>query len=98
MAQLSAEQERVRAVLIDSARRRTLQPINMTPEVRLGVGEVESYPVGGEQLRDRFAGQALAGLLANPTDPGDYSIETLAARMADLSYLYADAMIARRQG
>jgi hypothetical protein len=42
--------------------------------------------------RDRFAGQAIAGLAANGTR--DYGIAAIAAR----AYQYADAVIAERKG
>lgn len=45
----------------------------------------------GMSLRDYFAGQALAGMLANPELPTD------AEYIAKWSYLNADAMLAERQ-
>jgi hypothetical protein len=44
----------------------------------------------GMTLRDWFAGQALAGLTADPDMPG-------AARCAALAYAYADAMLRARE-
>lgn len=46
----------------------------------------------GMTLRDYFAGLALQGLLAYPSDSGSMKIED----WVDLSYKYADAMIKRR--
>lgn len=48
-------------------------------------------------LRDWFAGQALAGFLAHPTEPELYS-EAAEARkeIANACYLIADGMIAER--
>ena len=45
----------------------------------------------GMSLRDYFAGQALAGMLANPELPTD------AEYIAKWSYLNADAILAERQ-
>jgi hypothetical protein len=49
-------------------------------------------------LRDHFAGQALAGLLAAPDLDLNFSTkkETVAQFLACLSYAYADAMLAER--
>ncbi len=50
-------------------------------------------------LRDYFAAQALQGLLATDAVNGPCGHETLAgyaARTAENSYLYADAMLAER--
>jgi len=44
----------------------------------------------GMTLRDWFAGQALAGLMARPGDPGRY------AECATVMYMIADAMLAER--
>jgi hypothetical protein len=46
--------------------------------------------VSGMTLRDWFAGQALAGLTADPDMPD-------AARCAALAYAYADAMLRARE-
>ena len=50
-------------------------------------------------LRDYFAGQVLAGLLAySPADPREhnYSEHFSQAEVAKMAYSYADAMIAHR--
>ncbi len=47
--------------------------------------------MNGMSLRDWFAGQALAGMLANPQCCGEH------AGFAKESYLYADAMLAARK-
>ncbi len=44
----------------------------------------------GMTLRDWFAGQALAGMMACPTISGDYLL------LAEHSYAAADAMLAER--
>ena len=44
----------------------------------------------GMTLRDYFAGQALAGMLANPNRSGLFS------NYVDLSFIYADAMLKER--
>lgn len=51
----------------------------------------ETWGSKGMSLRDYFAGQALAGMLANPELPTD------AEYIAKWSYLNADAMLAERQ-
>ncbi len=50
-------------------------------------------------LRDRFAGQALQGLLAYP-DSGvpSQTVDAHVSHFAALSYKYADAMLAARIG
>lgn len=61
-------------------------PANMLPNV--------TYK--GMSLRDYFAGQALAGIVANP-DPVEADDFMEAARvLAESSYQYADAMLAAR--
>lgn len=52
-------------------------------------------PMGGMSLRDYFAGQALAGMLAKGTD-GQFSKPEGVARAALWSYEYADAMLKER--
>lgn len=47
---------------------------------------------GGMTLRDYFAGQALAGMLANSSARGAW------ATYAEHSYAQADAMISAREG
>ena len=51
-----------------------------------------------ETLRDSFAAAALTGLLAWPGDEagGNQQTNNTPEGVADLSYLYADAMMARR--
>ena len=58
-------------------------------------GDVYEGVDGGMTLRDWFAGQALAGLLANPSreEAGTRPAE---AHYAAASYLIADAMLAER--
>ena len=51
----------------------------------------------GMSLRDWFAGQALAGLLASPIDGPSWNMEDHAAHFARVSYAYADAMLAHRE-
>ena len=48
----------------------------------------------GMTLRDYFASQALTGILAFPTRPGDPNVHGQVARAA---YEYADAMLAARR-
>lgn len=49
-------------------------------------------PEGGMTLRDYFAGQALAGWCANS------SVSLLEEEMATSAYVFADAMLAARNG
>jgi len=56
----------------------------------------------GMSLRDWFAGQALAGRLANSTllenlDQSGYPAEKLPAKMAEHAYMFADAMLEARK-
>lgn len=60
----------------------------------------------GMSLRDYFAGQALAGLLANPkryeyiaskVESGELTQEAASAKNAHKAYRVADAMIAERE-
>ena len=53
-----------------------------------------AYP--GMSLRDYFAGQALAGWIANPEEVSPNKCETIPEMGARISYLYADAMLAER--
>lgn len=58
------------------------------------LGEIPAgypFPETGMSLRDWFAGQALAGLAANPQNYGDYD------EFAKRSYLCADAMLKARE-
>ncbi|WP_230039980.1 hypothetical protein [Pseudosulfitobacter pseudonitzschiae] len=50
----------------------------------------------GMTLRDYFAGQALAHIIGNLEDWPDDKSEITAD--ADVSYMYADAMLAARKG
>lgn len=50
---------------------------------------------GGMSLRDWFAGQALAGIMANPKSWLD---DDKVLRAGDAAYRYADAMLAAREG
>ena len=60
------------------------------PTVFIEVEWGSSY--GGMTLRDYFAGQALAGMLANSSARGAW------ATYAEHSYAQADAMISAREG
>lgn len=53
---------------------------------------------GGMTLRDYFAGQALAGLLADPNEVPESDEDPLAFQrvIAGVSYDFADAMLAER--
>ena len=53
--------------------------------------KVELCPQGGMTLRDYFAGQALAGALADPT------CDISPVELAKIAYREADAMIAERE-
>lgn len=53
-------------------------------------------PAGGMTLRDWFAGQALAGLLASPMDGPAGTLEQHGEHFARASFVYADAMLAAR--
>lgn len=50
------------------------------------------YPINGMTLRDYFAGQALAGFMANTRRP-----TTIAPDDAEWCYRIADAMLAERE-
>ena len=65
------------------------------PAEATGVVMVEEHPVGlpGMTLRDWFAGQALAGLLAHSDNDETEATSDTASRWA---YEYADAMLAER--
>ena len=52
-------------------------------------------PQDPKELRDYFAGQAIAGVLANP-DPNLHVASMSAADFADMAYEVADAMLLRR--
>lgn len=49
-------------------------------------------PAEGMTLRDWFAGQALAGIMATETDDTEYSFIVVSHR----AYAFADAMLAAR--
>jgi hypothetical protein len=55
-------------------------------------------PKQGMSLRDWFAGQALAGLLADPNEgpQDDETLEDAISRIAEGAYSYADAMLEAR--
>ena len=55
-------------------------------------GSEASYSQEGMSLRDWFAGQALAGLMAHPT------AEFTAKGGAAIAYEFADAMLRAREG
>ena len=60
----------------------------------------EPRPTPGMSLRDHFAGQILAGCMANPSD-GYLKFSNRQEDLVDLAGLYyrmADAMIAARKG
>lgn len=61
-----------------------------TSEIRAPNGMVISPGSDGMSLRDWFAGQALAGLLANKYDVPDSA--------AFQAYRFADALLAARKG
>lgn len=60
-------------------------------------GHLAYVPVGGMSLRDYFAGQALAGMLAKATE-GTFSNAKGVALAAAYAYEYADAMLKAREG
>ena len=61
------------------------------PRTPFDVNDYTGDGSSGMSLRDWFAGQALAGLLANP------KLVTDAKYIAKWSYFNADAMLAERQ-
>lgn len=68
-------------------------------EERAGVQYGTPHP--GMSLRDWFAGQALAGILAFPHEDHPVTgggMSAVAAHYADIAYAYADAMIAAQKG
>ncbi|WP_430438964.1 hypothetical protein [Shinella sp.] len=58
------------------------------------VGQCDNEIFPGMSLRDWFAGQALAGQLANVSRVGDFAKRS---RAAEEAYHWADAMIAARK-
>jgi hypothetical protein len=59
-------------------------------------GEFEMQEMNSFELRDWFAGQALAGMLSNPQCPQQVSGEPFdqyAAKMTDSAYRFAEAMM-----
>lgn len=60
---------------------------------RNGHPDKNDFPHGGMSLRDYFAGQALAGMLASPQVFENMTDETLAA----ITYSAADAMLKERE-
>jgi hypothetical protein len=59
-----------------------------------------AYPVidrSGMSLRDYFAGQALAGFLADPKIIDRESSSTISETYSRQAYIYADAMLAERK-
>lgn len=60
-----------------------------------GGSDSNLYPDPGMSMRDYFAGQALAGMLANPERVGS---EAKFSGWAAQAYFFADAMIAARKG
>ena len=68
-------------------------PAYPTPTIAAKEGDVIKFNVTpGMTLRDYFAGQALAGMLANSSARGAW------ATYAEHSYAQADAMISAREG
>lgn len=56
-------------------------------------------PASHMTLRDWYAGQVLAGLLASPNDSAPFStFEEVARHYSETAYLYADAMLVARKG
>ena len=56
----------------------------------------ETLQMGGMSLRDWYAGQALAGLIACPDSPDAKDWPEMTSKTASFAYDYADAMIAVR--
>lgn len=55
------------------------------------------YTCPGMSLRDYFAGQALAGMLASPPIIDRSSAKVKHDKWAQNAYLFADAMLAERE-
>ena len=66
------------------------------PEIRIHGGDNYNAPTkvyyGGMTLRDYFAAKALQGLIGTETEGG-----MLYDRVAEVAYLYADAMLKARE-
>jgi hypothetical protein len=62
------------------------------PAFPLNASDAWGGPVQGMSLRDWFAGQALAGLMAEPTDT-----PVATAKYARAAYIMADAMLKARE-
>ena len=62
-----------------------------------GPGNIKGRPHDGMTLRDWFAGQALAGLLAAPTEPEEKTFAKVLKTYSRNAYRYADAMLAARE-
>lgn len=59
----------------------------------LGSQDLPEPAYGGMSLRDWFAGQALAGMMASEVDGSTYNEDPAAER----AYRFADAMLAERE-
>lgn len=71
---------------------------HLTEEEAVKVLEWVSRKWEAQDLRDHFAGQALAGLLARePTSTGPW-LAGAASDFAEQSYAIADAMLSAREG
>jgi hypothetical protein len=57
----------------------------------------DTYSTGGMSLRDYFAGQALAGLLARGTGDGNFIINGQSLGACTATYVIADAMLVERE-
>ncbi len=66
------------------------------PYAYVSDGESKDF-TGNISLRDYFAGQALAGILASPNFEEGRDLDLTAKRVALLSGIYADAMLKARE-
>jgi hypothetical protein len=80
------------------------QPLTFSPEGTANIASEYFNEVSGMSIRDWFAGQALAGLCANPGGPfqangmsGWAITNCTVGDIANLAVEIADAMIAARQ-